>query len=138
MDKLRFLSLFLTSFNKFNKNEHSCKIFYVNNKVFYPFWAPEKDQNRFLGYKVSEGILELYQGTKLFQYCTCPAGRVTYKSHLSCKHIHRPLKEYAIFFFQKHKGVICNMTSLSISSHSTRPTGPELWVELLVLSRFLL
>ena len=40
------------------------------------------------------------------------------------------------FFFQKHKGVICNMTSLSNSSQSTRPTGPELWGELLVLSRF--
>ena len=28
------------------------------------------------------------------------------------------------------------MTSLSNSSQSTRPTGPELWGELLVLSRF--
>ena len=37
------------------KHEHSCKICYVNNKVFYPFWVPEKDQNRFLGYKVLEG-----------------------------------------------------------------------------------
>ena len=35
-------------------------------------------------------------GTKIFQYRTCPAGQVTYHSQLSCKHIHRPLKEYAI------------------------------------------
>ena len=101
MDKLRFLSLFSPRLINSIKTEHSCKICYVNNKVFFPFWAPEKDQNRFLGYKVLEGVLELYQGTKLFQYCTCPAGRVTYNSHLSCKHIHRPLKEYAIFFFSK-------------------------------------
>ena len=29
LSKPRILSLFLNSFNKFNKNEHSCKILYV-------------------------------------------------------------------------------------------------------------
>ena len=33
-----------------------------------------------------------YQGTKVFQYCTRPAGRVTYNFHLSCKHMHSSLK----------------------------------------------
>ena len=36
------------------------------------------------------------QRTKIFQYCTCPAGWVTYNSHSSCKHVQCPLKEYAI------------------------------------------
>ena len=38
----------------------------------------------------------MHSGTKIFQYCTCPAGRVTYNSHSSCKHILCSLKEYAI------------------------------------------
>ena len=41
-------------------------------------------------------LAQVFQGSKIFQYCTCPAGRVTYNSHLSCKHIRRPLKKYAI------------------------------------------
>ena len=28
------------------------------------------------------------QRTKIFKYCTCPAGRVTYNFHSSCKHMH--------------------------------------------------
>ena len=35
------------------------------------------------------------QGTKIFQFCTCPAGRATYNFHLSCKRMHSPLKMYA-------------------------------------------
>ena len=54
----------------------------------------------------------LIQGTKIFQYCTCPAGRVTYNFHSSCKNIHLSLKS---IFNKEHKGVICNMTSSSNS-----------------------
>ena len=32
------------------------------------------------------------QGTKIFKYCTCPAGRVTYNFHSSCKHMHMSVK----------------------------------------------
>ena len=32
------------------------------------------------------------QWTKIFQYCTCPAGRVTYNFLLSCKHMHLSFK----------------------------------------------
>ena len=42
---------------------------------------------------------ELKQGTKIFQYCTCPAGRVT-----------RPANVYLTFksvYNKEHKGVIC-------------------------------
>ena len=31
------------------------------------------------------------QGTKIFQFCTCPAGRVTYNFHSSCKPMHLSL-----------------------------------------------
>ena len=37
-------------------------------------------------------VLNKDQGTKIFQYCTCPAGRVTYNFHLSCKHMHLSFK----------------------------------------------
>ena len=47
------------------------------------------------------------QGTKIFQYCTCPAGCVTYNFHSSCKHIHLSFKSLSN---REHKGVICNMT----------------------------
>ena len=40
--------------------------------------------------------LKSKQGTKIFQYCTCPAGRVTYNIHSSCKHMHLSLKAYTI------------------------------------------
>ena len=59
----------------------------------------------------------------MFQYCTCPAGRVTYDFCLSCKHMHMPFKSVCNL---EHNGVICNMTSLSNSSQSTRPTGQVL------------
>ena len=59
-------------------------------------------------------ISKSMQGTKIFQYCTWPAGRVTYNFHSSCKHMQCPLKGYAI------KNI---RTSLSNSCQSTRPTG---------------
>ena len=73
------------------------------------------------------------QGTKLFQYSTCPRGWVTYNFHSSCKHMHLSFK--SLCNKEEHKGVICNKTS-SNSSQSTRPVGRVLWEELLVLSRF--
>ena len=34
-------------------------------------------------------LLSLYlQGTKIVQYCTCPAGRVTHNFHSSCKYMY--------------------------------------------------
>ena len=33
-----------------------------------------------------------YSGDKIFKYCTCPAGRVTYNFHSSCKRMHMSLK----------------------------------------------
>ena len=54
-----------------------------------------------------------FQGTKIFQYCTCPAGRVTYNFHSSCKHMHLSFKNVCN---KEHKGVICNTTSLSYFS----------------------
>ena len=57
-------------------------------------------------------------GTKIFQYCTCPAGRVTYYFHSSCKHMRLSFKNVCN---KEHKGVICNTTSLSYSSQSTHP-----------------
>ena len=58
------------------------------------------------------------QGTKIFQYCTCTAGRVTYNIHSSCKHMHLSFK--SVCNKKKHKVVICNMSN---SSQSTHPTG---------------
>ena len=63
------------------------------------------------------------QRTKIFQYCTGPAGRVTYNFHSSCKHMHLSFTRVCN---KEHKGFICNMT-LSNSSQSTRPTGRVLW-----------
>ena len=60
------------------------------------------------------------QGTKIFQYCTCPAGQVANSFHLSCKHKHLSFKSVCN---KEHKRVICYMTSSSNSSQSTRPTG---------------
>ena len=73
------------------------------------------------------------QGTNIFQYCTCPAGRVTYNFHSSCKYMHLCFKSVCN---KEDKGVICIMTSSSNSSQSTCPVGRVLWEELLVLSRF--
>ena len=61
--------------------------------------------------------------TKIFQYCTCPAAQVTYNFHSSCKPMHLSFKSVCN---KEHKGVICNMTSLSNSSQSTHPTGQVL------------
>ena len=74
------------------------------------------------------------QGTNIFQYCTCPAGRVTYNFYSSCKCMHLTFKSICN---KEYKGVICNMTSLSNSSQITRPTGRVLWEALLNYSSFL-
>ena len=66
------------------------------------------------------------QGTKIYQYCTCPAGPTTYNFHSSCKHMHLSFKSVCN---KEHKGVIYNMTSLSNSSQSTHLTGRVLWEE---------
>ena len=58
--------------------------------------------------KFASHIIDHIQGTKIFQYCTnvtCPAGRVTYNFHLSCKHMHLSFKSVCI---KEHKEVICN------------------------------
>ena len=78
-------------------------------------------------------FLYTYQETKIFQYCTCPAGRVTFNFHSSFKHMHLSFK---MVCNKEDKGVICNKTFSSNSSQSTCPVGPVLWEELLVLSRF--
>ena len=59
------------------------------------------------------------QGTKIFQYCICPAGWMTYYFHVSCKHMHLSFKSVCN---KEHKGVKCNMTSSCNSSQSTHPT----------------
>ena len=41
--------------------------------------------------------------TKIFKYCTCPAERVTYNFHSSCKHMHLPFKSVCN---KEHKSVI--------------------------------
>ena len=69
-----------------------------------------------------------YQGTKIFQYCTCPAGQVTYNFNTPCQHMHLSFKSIS--------NKTCNMTSSSNSSQSTCPTGWELWEESPVFSRF--
>ena len=60
------------------------------------------------------------QGTKMFKYCTCPAGLVTYNFHSSCIHMHLSFKGVCN---KEHKRVICNTTSSSNSFQSTRPVG---------------
>ena len=57
---------------------------------------------------------------------------MTYNFHSSYKRMHLITKSVCN---KEHKGVICNMTSMSNSSQSTCPTGRVLWEELLVLSR---
>ena len=46
----------------------------------------------------------IYQGTKIFQYSTWPAERVTYNFHWSCKHKH--LMSFKSVCIKEHKGVI--------------------------------
>ena len=63
--------------------------------------------------------------------------------HLSCRtsdlQFSLILKTHSLSFKRicnkEHQEVICNMTSSSNSSRSTRPTGRELWGDLFVLSR---
>ena len=38
--------------------------------------------------------IDMKQWTKIFQYCTCPAGQVTDNFHLSCKSMHLSFKVY--------------------------------------------
>ena len=81
------------------------------------------------------------QGTKIFQYCTCPAGQVTYNFRLSCKHLHLCFKSICNY---EHKEVICNTASLSSSSHLKhwsyrtsalgRTTRP-FWISLVIRTR---
>ena len=78
-------------------------------------------------YKINRLKFSL-QGTKIFQYCTCPAGPVTHNFLSSCKHMHLSFKSVCN---KEHQGVICNMTSSSYPSQCTRPTGRVLWEELL-------
>ena len=47
------------------------------------------------------------QETKIFQYCTCPAGQVTYNFHWSCKHMYLSSKSVC---YKEHRGIICYMT----------------------------
>ena len=84
--------------------------------VFLRFGAMEFQINTWMGDPFT------WQGTKIFQYCTCPAGWVTYNFHLSCKHMHLSFKSLCN---KEHKGVIYNMTSSSYSFQSTRLSG---WV----------
>ena len=80
----------------------------------------ETERSRSEKYRKTSNLKHLRaQGTKIFQYCTCPAGRVTNNFHSSCKHMHLSFKSVCN---KEHKGVICNSTS-SFSSQSTRPTG---------------
>ena len=58
-------------------------------------------------------VYQVTQGTKIFKYCTCPAGRVTYNFQSSCKRMHMSLKSVCN---KEHKWVICNTTSSSNSS----------------------
>ena len=79
-----------------------------NDQQTYVKWAGKQNFNSYLS------------GDKIFQYCTCPAGRVTYNFHSSCKCMHMSFKSVCN---KEHKGVICKVTSLSYSSQSTRPIG---------------
>ena len=56
-----------------------------------------------LNEKVISLLVSLGQGTKIFQYCTCPAGGVTYNFHSSCKHMYLSFKS---IYNKEHKGVI--------------------------------
>ena len=51
------------------------------------------------------------QEAKLFQYCTCPVGRVTYNFHWSCNHMYLSFKSVCNKEKKEHtcKGVISNM-----------------------------
>ena len=78
-------------------------------------------------------VQTLYNGTKIFQYCTCPAGPVTYNFHSSYKPMNLSFKSVCN---KEHKVVICNMTSWSYSFKGTCLVGRVLWEESLIFSRF--
>ena len=56
-----------------------------------------------------------YWGTKIFKYCMCPAGQVTYNFHLPCKHIHLSFKS------------VCRMSALGRATH-------PFWISLVITS----
>ena len=58
----------------------------------------EKTEEAFIAFFFPRYIYTL--GTKIFQLCTCPAGRETYNFHSSCKHVHSSLK------------IVCNKENL--------------------------
>ena len=60
-------------------------------------------REQFEGKEILLFIENARQGTKIFQYCTCPAGPVTYNFHSSCKHTHLSFKSLCS---KEHKGVI--------------------------------
>ena len=62
------------------------------------------------------------QEAKIFQYCTCPAGLVTYSFYLSCKHMHLSFKSVCN---KEHKGVICNYLSILDFTLNLRALYPE-------------
>ena len=69
-------------------------------------------ENKILA-KISEFTVYSVDGAKIFQYCTCPAGRVTYNFYASCKPMHLSFKRVCN---KEHKGVnrtalVCYMTS---------------------------
>ena len=79
-----------------------------------------------------KGLILVKPGTKTFQYCTGPSGRVTYNFHSSCKHIHLSFKSVCN---KEHKGAICNdFLEQFFPKHSSYRTSA--FEELLVLSRF--
>ena len=116
---------FATSYQdvlKLCRKEGSADFFCMCKKYTYFYY---------LGIKVDNANKK--QGTKIFRYYTCPAGRVTYNFHSSCKHMHLSFKSVCN---KELQGVIRNTTSSTYFSQSTHPTGPVLWEELLMLSRF--
>ena len=44
-----------------------------------------------------------FSGDKIFKYCTCPAGQLTYNFYSSCKHMHLSFKKVC---GKEHKEVI--------------------------------
>ena len=52
---------------------------------------------------ISDCLNHFMAWDKIFQYCTCPAGRVNCNFHLSCKHMHMSFKSVCN---KEHKGVI--------------------------------
>ena len=119
--------LFLGNFasEKFCESKTLAK--WRNHSVVYKLWPRSEfltwqiclgsiGENK-INAKISEFTVYNVQETKIFQYCTCPAGRVTYNFHSSCKQMYLPFKSLCN---KEHKGVIFNMTSLSNSSQSTR------------------